>query len=414
MSHLRTVLFAVLATAFVAVGCRAQATSELVLSSNPELGAMAAELLPDLAARAGMELREPVRLEARSRDQLVQYLEAKIDEELPEDEARARRDAYALLGLLPPDLDLRGVLLELYTEQVAGFYEPDSTALFVMDDQDPDDVYALLMHELVHAVQDQNVDLEELTDPDRGNDRASAAQAAIEGQATLVMLEYATEQMTGMDVDLGQVPDFGEQIRPALEAMNAQFPALSGAPRVIRETLLFPYVEGAGFVQRLWAGGQRLDPFGEALPLSTEQVIRPLAAPPVTVDVAVSGGTPVLGDGLGRLELGIFVEDVLGIEGTGGVVGAGGPAEGWDGDRFVLVELDDGRRGLVWIVVWESARVRDRFVDALRESRDRLGGELTVRSETADGRAVSIARVGPQDALAALSVDVSVTPSDSW
>lgn len=417
MNHLRTLLLAALASAVLAVGCDAQSrprtASELVVSSDPELGAMAAELLPDLAARAGMELHEPVRLEERSRSQLVEYLEAKIDEELPDDEARARRDAYALLGLLSPDLDLKGVLLELYTEQVAGFYEPDSTALFVMDDQDPDDVHALLMHELVHAVQDQNVDLEELTDPDRGNDRASAAQAAIEGQATLVMLEYATEQMTGGDVDLGQVPDFGEQIRPALESMTAQFPALAGAPRVIRETLLFPYVEGAGFVQRLWAGGRRLDPFGEALPLSTEQIIRPLAPPPVTIDLGVSGATPVLDDGLGRLELGVFAEEVLGIASTGGVVGSGGPAEGWDGDRFVLVELDDGRRGLVWAVVWESVAMRDRFVAAVQESRGRLGGDVAIRATTVDGHPVSVLRVGPRDALAALSVDLSVTTDAS-
>ena len=80
--------------------------------------------------------------------------------------------SYALLGLVPDTLDLRAVLLSLYTEQVAGFYEPDSTALFVMDDQPASALQGLLIHELVHAVQDQTVDLHALTDPDLGNDRA--------------------------------------------------------------------------------------------------------------------------------------------------------------------------------------------------------------------------------------------------
>ncbi|NNM33569.1 MAG: hypothetical protein HKO53_10910 [Gemmatimonadetes bacterium] len=408
----RRLALVLLAFAVSATGGGAQATASLVVSSDPELRAMAAELLPDLAARAGMELREPVRLESRSRDELVDYLRWKIDEELPEEEAMARRDAYALLGLLPSDLDLRQMLLELYTEQVAGFYEPDSTALFVMDDQDPDDVHALLMHELVHAVQDQNVDLDALTDPDRGNDRSAAAQAAIEGQATLVMLEYATEQMTGMSVDLGQVPDFGARIRPALQAMNTQFPALARAPRVIRETLLFPYIEGAGFVQRLWADGQRLDPFGDALPLSTEQILRPMAAPPVDVEISVSRGKVVLDDVLGRLELGVLMEDVLGVRGGGtGAAGVGGPAEAWDGDRFALVEGPDGRRGLLWAVVWESTEARARFVQAVEAALGDFGGEVAVELRAVDGRAVTLLRIGPSEVVGVDAADVSVSLS---
>ncbi|HET9949703.1 MAG TPA: hypothetical protein VFQ22_12335, partial [Longimicrobiales bacterium] len=65
-----------------------QATEPLVLSSDPELRAMAERLLPDLAERAGLERREPVRLVRRSRADLVRSLEAKLDEQLPEEAAR--------------------------------------------------------------------------------------------------------------------------------------------------------------------------------------------------------------------------------------------------------------------------------------------------------------------------------------
>ena len=84
-----------------------QASSDLVISSDATLGELAAALLPDLAARSGLSLRAPVRLEMRSREQLVRYLESKLDEELPPEEARATVDAYALLGLVSADLDLR-------------------------------------------------------------------------------------------------------------------------------------------------------------------------------------------------------------------------------------------------------------------------------------------------------------------
>ena len=189
-----------------------------VVSSDPTLVELASELLPDLVRRSGLELREPVRLERRSREQLIRYLEGKLEEELPPSEARAVVDVYALLGLVRPDTDLRSLLLGLYTEQVAGFYEPDSTALFVLDDQPDVALQGLLVHELVHAIQDQNADLEALTDRELGNDRTTAAQAAIEGHATLVMLEYMTEQMAGVPIDLADVPDFAATKAPSAAA----------------------------------------------------------------------------------------------------------------------------------------------------------------------------------------------------
>ena len=73
--------------------------------------------MPDLAERSGLALKAPVRIERRSRAELSRYLQAKLDEELPRAEAEAMREAYALLGLVPPDLDLRSVLLSLYTER---------------------------------------------------------------------------------------------------------------------------------------------------------------------------------------------------------------------------------------------------------------------------------------------------------
>jgi len=393
MTNIRSVGIAALCLALYPAGSAAQTGSDMVISSDPALGALAAALLPDLAKRAGMELRDPVRIEHRSREELVRYLEAKLDEELPEEEARAKVDAYALFGLVPRELDLRGVLLGLYTEQVAGFYDPDSTALFVLDDQPEEALEALLVHELVHAVQDQSVDLDALTDPKMGNDRATAAQAAIEGHATLVMLEYMTEQMTGAPIDFGQIPDFAAQLRPALAGMTSQYPALATAPRVIREALLFPYLEGTGFVQSLWSAGERVAPFGEALPHSTEQIMGARdAAPPLELELAIEGATVVQEDVLGRFELGILLEDVVGVSPT--VL-----AEGWDGDRYTLIEDADGSRALIWVVLWDSVRVRDGFVEAVEGAAGRFGGDIDVDRLVVAGRAATLLKIGVPDGV---------------
>lgn len=380
-------------------GTAQQPESELVVSSDATLRKLASELLPDLAARSGLELREPVRLEMRSREELVRYLESKLDEELPEEEARATVEAYALFGLVPNTLDLREVLLALYTEQVAGFYEPDSTALFVMDDQPEALLEGLLVHELVHAVQDQWVDLGALTDPTLGSDRATAAQAAIEGHATLVMLEYMAEQAQGTPVDLGALPNFANLLRSQLEGARDQFPALAAAPPVIQESLLFPYLEGAGYVHGLWAQGDRVAPFGEYLPKSTEQILGGTADDvPIELAMSVSGADILHEDVLGRLELGVMLDQHLGP-------GSARFADGWGGDRYVLVEVGTGERGLIWYSVWDDEAARDRFVERFRDALGSLGGGASLEVMEVGGRAATVLRVGATDGV---SVEVTL------
>jgi hypothetical protein len=389
----RGVAVALMQSGVFAAACGAQEGSDLVVSSDSALSAIVAELLPDLARRSGMELREPVRVEKRSREDLVRYLERKLDEELPEDEARAIVDAYALLGLVPADLDLRGVLMSLYTEQVSGFYEPDSTALFVMNDQPEADVRGLLVHELVHAVQDQSEDLVALTDPDRGSDRATAAQAAIEGHATLVMFEYMAEEQMGSAVDLSQIPGFGPMLRENLQGIRTQFPVLASAPRIVQETLIFPYLEGAVFLQQLWSGGDRVVPFGDDLPTSTEQILVGLsAAPPIELLLEIRGGDSVREDVLGRLELGVLLEEHAGT-------GAGSVADAWEGDRYALVEGSDGQRVLVSHVLWEDEAARDRFLSVIGANLGAFGAEARVEPSEIDGRPASILTVGEADGI---------------
>ena len=376
-------------------GTAQQPQSQLVLSSDAKLRELASALLPDLVARSGLELRDPVRLEMRSRNELVSYLENKLDEELTEEDARATVDAYALFGLVPSTLDLREALLGLYTEQVTGFYDPDSTALFVLSDQPEVSLQALLVHELVHAVQDQWVDLDGLTDPKLGNDRATAAQAAIEGHATLVMLEYVTERMQGGPVDFATIPNFAAQLRPALEGMKAQFPALAAAPPVIQESLLFPYLEGAGYVHNLWKQGERVAPFGESLPTSTEQILGGRADdPPVELAMSVSGGEVLHEDVLGRLELGVLLDQHLGP-------GSARFADGWGGDRYVLVDGVNGERGLIWYAVWDDTAARDRFAERFRSALGSLGGPASLEVTEVDGHAATVLRVGRSEGVSA-------------
>lgn len=389
-------LFAVGALALVLSACGPQAPdTSLVISSDPALRNRVAELLPVLAERARMELNRPIRAERRSREELEGYLRYKLNQELSPEEARVRTLSYSLLGMMEEGLDLRKLLLSVYTEQVAGFYDPDSTALFVLDDMPVEMLETVLVHELVHAVQDQTANLDSLTAKGRGNDRQVAAQSAIEGHATLIMLEYMAEQLRGEPVDFSDLPDFSETIRPSLEAMREQYPALAGAPAIIRESLLAPYIEGATFMAAFWQEVEgRPAPFGRYLPQSTEQILNPSRGPggevdmPTELRLSVEGSAPVIYENtLGQMEVEIFLDELLG-EGNRGL------AQGWDGDRFLLLEDASGEPSLVWVAVWDTEAQRDSFVNGVQGALGALPLPSTIEGTELIGRPGWVLRVG--------------------
>jgi len=293
---------------------------------------------------------------------------------------------------------------------VAGFYEPDSTALFVMEDMPAADVETVLVHELVHAVQDQTANLDSLTARSRGNDRQAAAQSAIEGHATVIMMEYALEQVRGEPVDFTELPDISQMVAPALEAMRTQYPALASAPTIVQEALLFPYLKGFSFVSAFWRMAEgRPPPFGPDLPQSTEQILDPERAAsgprpdePTELELApLNGYEVVYSNVFGQAEFSILLQEHLGQEGRA-------LAQGWDGDRFALVRADDGSEGLVWASLWDSAEERNRFVEGFQAALPGMALPATLTAVEVLDRPGALLRIGvPED------VEVEVLPGNA-
>lgn len=358
----------------------------------PDLKVMIDSVLPRLEVIAGLKKLRDVRMEEQSRDSLRKYIEARMQEELPAAELDAIQATYQALGVLSPDIDLKKLLLDLYTEQVVGYYDPVTKNLFVVKGVPTDQVRPVVVHELVHALQDQHTNLDSLIGRARGNDRQSAAQAAVEGHATVVMFAMLAEEQSGGPVDPRQLPDIGEQIRPSLEAQNAQFPVFQKAPRILRETMLFPYAGGASFVQKLWAqplnsgfGDPYPAPLGEKLPQSTEQILHPesrfLTARDEPTELRLEGGSAkrVYENSLGELELSVVLEEHLGAARRRSTTG-------WDGDRYRLVE-HDGRHALIFYSVWDDAASADAFAGAYREiAAKRTDRSITVERLEIEGR----------------------------
>ena len=352
----------------VAAGCgagegRASGTST---AADTSLRSLAAELAPAVERSAGLAFRRPPKLARSSRDALEAFLLAELEEQLPPERAGAITAAYARFGLLADTLDLRGLLRELYLEQVVGYYDPARDTLYVRTEVPSGQLRPVLVHEMVHALQDQHQDLDSLMEAREGeNDRATAARAALEGHATFVMTEWQLAERTGREVDLTELPDLGGLLGAADLSALSSGPALRRAPPVIRSSLLFPYVGGVSFVQRMWREREgRPAPLGARMPSSTEQVLHPerLLGPDRDVPTRVAFATAPEGweeryaDGLGELETRIFLETFL-----ADTARARTAARGWDGDGYRLLRSPDGDEALAWVTVWDSRAEAEEF-----------------------------------------------------
>jgi hypothetical protein len=354
--------------ALALAGCRADArnvTDFADEASPPELVRLVAGMMPAIERLSGLDRVDVLRMRYQDREAARRYVEERLSAEMPPERLDGARRTYVALGLLPDTLDLATLLLDLYTEQVLGYYDPGSGTLFIIEGESVESLRPVIAHELVHALQDQHTSLDSLIAPARGNDRQTAAHAAMEGHAMVVMFAVLAETATRSQVDPTTLPNPARELGPALEAQNEQFPVFRRAPAVIRETLLFPYVHGAAFVYEVWqsmSGVERYPaPLDTLLPQSTAQVLNPRErfirgrVEPVEVEFGVvpAGWSVVYENTLGQLETSIFLAEH--IDDAARVA-----ADGWAGDRFLL--LTDGTDDVLhWISLWESAAAAVRF-----------------------------------------------------
>ena len=356
-----------------------------VAQTDAEVRRIADEVIPRVEAAVGLEFKTRPTMATRSREQVTRYLVAKLDAELPPDTLERVVLAYRLFGLVPDTLDLRVLLLDLLAEQVVGYYDPDSTTLYIVEGTDPFFIRTVLAHELVHALQGQYMPLDSILHLQRQNDRRTAAQAVLEGQATLASLQAILSQER-----LEQLGDFWGDVRQSLrQEQEASMPAFSAAPLVIREELLFPYLAGAEFMRWFQSAFPDTVPYGPRLPVSTEQIIHPEkyrdADRPVTLRFveSVGAGAVVYEDTWGEFTTRIVLAELTGSESMGN---AG--ARGWDGDRYAIFETDDGH-ALVWWSVWDSVQAAEKFARMVErswpEKRVQPGRRWTLRRTTVEG-----------------------------
>lgn len=383
MAGLRTNGWAVAVLAVVGLGSAGCEQRAREVQSEADLKQAVQQMMPAVERATGLRFKQRPVVLRRSRTQVRDYVIHKFDDDLPPGELAGAQAAYRLFGLIPDSLDLRRSMIDLLTEQVAGYFDPDSNALYVPSDIDPSQARLVISHELVHALQHQYLNLDSLVELKRQNDRRSAAQAILEGQATLAqVLVLMPEQK------IESLPNLWDLRAAAMGAGQDQMKVFSSAPLWLRESLIFPYLGGAEFVRWFnheYAGKQ---PYGPLMPVSTEQILHPASYAagdrPDAIAFEPSGSDVVrYEDGLGEFEIRLLFEQHLGDDSA-----AARLAAGWDGDRYqVRATAAPGRGGgdaLVWYTLWDNKAAAGRFLQGLERAWAKR------RSGTAAGRQFEI------------------------
>ena len=232
---------------------------------------------------SGLPIKHPVKRKLVSRKAVEKYF---VDSFKDDKSAKRMTQAEVVLkkfGLIPRDSSLEGILLALYTDAVAGYYDPKTKTVYLLDWLEPDAQKPVLAHELTHALQDQNFNLTKFMKEGQQkkvgkydvltSEVMSARVALMEGQAAAVMIDYMLAP-GGQTIESN--PDLARALQSGMLSDDGS-KIMQKAPLYLKEDLKFPYTFGLNFVLDLLKVSKQkafADAF-ETPPADTRQIMQP-------------------------------------------------------------------------------------------------------------------------------------------
>ncbi|MFH1226589.1 MAG: hypothetical protein V1701_01645 [Planctomycetota bacterium] len=365
------------------------ANGENTTPNNPKKASVSTELSPEnlrnlqfiVSRLRDLEFKNSVAVDNKTRDTLkIKMLEDFEKSSNPAETAKIKK-TLVKFGLVPPDINLDKFMADLYTEQIAGYYDAEAKELYTISPGSADKVEPqkeifgvpwerlTVIHEMTHALQDQHFDLLSLPmDSLENDDLATAVKSLIEGEATFVMYDYLFRQ-GGLNMIL--LPDMSKSSEEAPPGANESI--MEQAPPYIKEGLTFPYVKGVEFIKFIkgregWAG---IDKIYSDLPSSTEQILHPQKYILEDRDYPVAVKLPELKEDLPSNKWQVQLRNVMGEFNVEIILRQFLPtlrtekiAEGWGGDEFMVWENNDSKQILLaWFVNWDTIRdAKDFFI----------------------------------------------------
>ena len=317
----------------------------------------------EVSALRGLPLKRRIPNEVVDKDQLRKRLVTMANEDKTKRETAAEGFALACWGMVPLRTDYGAMLIEVLTEQIAGYYDTETKKLTISKSAGDDGDWAelVLAHEIQHGLQDQSFDLEKFEDlPDSEGDALMARRALVEGDGIALMIEVMLKRQ-GIASPWSN-PQVADSIEKAMSVPGAG-DSLDKAPVAIRESLVFPYRKGLTFVAALrrrqpWSA---VDAAFRKPPRSTEQVLHPerYLANDQPVPVAIDPFPSLRGYSVrhstvwGELGFSLYLRS-HGID----PATATNASEGWGGDRAIVLARDGETRPEKGIAIarteWDS------------------------------------------------------------
>jgi hypothetical protein len=287
----RVAVVGVVLTGFAAAQDAAKPEVTLTKDQQKVLLADIDATLKFVSADTKLEMKRPVKGVFLTRDEVNKDLRKKLDED--EGAKRMQRSELVLkkFGLLDRDFHLQPFLLSLLTEQIAGYYEPKTQMMTLLDWVPEEQQLPVMAHELTHALQDQRVGLQKWGDQEvkgisqnvgednhhlQMDEADTAREAVLEGEAMLSFGDYA---LKGTGKTMKDVPEMAERIEAGAGDMGTS-PVMARAPLLLQQALVFPYVEGLGFEEAILVKYGTERAFAGTLdrpPTSTFEVMHPEA-----------------------------------------------------------------------------------------------------------------------------------------
>ena len=374
-------------------------------SIDPAVGAQIDAVVAQVPPIRELQPTKDVPYQMISRDDFKNYLISSADEDTTPEWRAAEERFLKRLGLLAQDADLNQMLLDLYSAEVAAYYDPADGTFYIIQRDAPfgpvDKVTTA--HEYTHALQDQHFDLEgnRIKDPAEG-DAALSQLSVIEGDATLTSQNWMRVNMSEQEQ--------AQLLQDSLDEV-ANDP-LANMPLILRRQLEFPYTEGFLFTTDIWGLGG-YDAVNQALqtpPVSTEQILHSdkYFSHEAPVAVTTDDLTASLGSGFANVYQQTMGELNIQVLATGGEKPAvdvpGLPAEwphqevaaGWGGDRLNMYEDAASGAWLIdWQTAWDTQGDADEFSARMTELQSTFGGTTQLIS-------------GPQTVRVVIASDASL------
>jgi hypothetical protein len=261
-----------------------RSTARLTEGEQIEILKRIDDLLVFASDHTGLPIRGKVERRFISQNEVVSHAHAVSENS---DSQRTARMLTTLMkfGFVPRGYDL-GNAAQAYGESVAAYYDPRTKRISLLNWVPIEEQMPIIAHELTHALQDQNFDLQKWMGDVRGlqvspeedaGEAAASRRAVAEGQAMVVYMDYTLKAYGRSLEDSPELYDvFSERVQMGMP----ESPALHAAPLVVKEGMLFPYREGVAFEVAMLRNGGKKAAFEDTMkrpPRNTHEILHPEA-----------------------------------------------------------------------------------------------------------------------------------------